>query len=151
MRHRTNAGRGLPLGRPGECATLDAVVAGARAGHSQILVLRGEAGIGKTELLDYLEQHAAGCRIARSAGAEAEMELAYAGLVAFFKYFLDSFYNVESSAAPGSAIRPGRTACRRHQRLALRCARLRGHLAHRLSATTCPRSTYRRWSCTGTG
>jgi hypothetical protein len=68
---------------------LDAVVAGARAGQSQVLVVQGEAGIGKTVLLDYLETNAAGCRIARSAGAEAEMELAYAGLHQFCAPLLD--------------------------------------------------------------
>jgi DNA-binding CsgD family transcriptional regulator len=59
---------------------LDGLVADVRAGRSQVLVVRGEAGIGKTALLDYLETSATGCRVARSAGVEAEMELAYAGL-----------------------------------------------------------------------
>ena len=77
------------FGRRSECATLDGLVAGARAGQSQVLVVRGEAGIGKTALLDYLEASAGGCRIARSAGAEAEMELAYAGLHQICGPFLD--------------------------------------------------------------
>ncbi len=45
-----------------------------------MLVVRGEAGVGKTALLEYLVDAATGCRIVRAAGAEAEMELAYAGL-----------------------------------------------------------------------
>jgi hypothetical protein len=81
--------QGLPLGRRSECATLDGLVAGARAGQSQVLVVRGEAGIGKTALLDYVEAIAGGCRIVRSAGAEAEMELAYAGLHQICGPFLD--------------------------------------------------------------
>lgn len=67
-------------GRRGECGALDRLVAQVRAGRSQVLVLRGEAGIGKTALLDYLVERASGCRIARAAGVESEMELAFAGL-----------------------------------------------------------------------
>jgi DNA-binding CsgD family transcriptional regulator len=45
-----------------------------------VLVLRGEAGVGKTALLDYVLERASGCRIARAAGVESEMELPFAGL-----------------------------------------------------------------------
>ena len=48
--------------------------------ESQVLLLRGEAGVGKSVLLDYLLQQASGCHIARAAGVESEMELAYSGL-----------------------------------------------------------------------
>jgi len=89
MRHRKYGGQALLFGRRTECAALDGLVAGARAGQSQVLVVRGETGIGKTALLDYLEAGAAGCRIARSAGTEAEMELAYAGLHQICGPFLD--------------------------------------------------------------
>ena len=51
-----------------------------RAGESSVLVVRGEAGVGKTALLDYVAERASGCRIARIAGVESEMELAFAGL-----------------------------------------------------------------------
>ncbi|HEV2258706.1 MAG TPA: ATP-binding protein, partial [Streptosporangiaceae bacterium] len=51
-----------------------------RAGQSRVLVLRGEAGIGKTALLEHLSAAAGGCQIARAAGVESEMELAFAGL-----------------------------------------------------------------------
>ena len=56
------------------------MVASVRAGESRVLVLRGEAGVGKTALLEYLAKRASGCRIARAAGVESEVELAYAGL-----------------------------------------------------------------------
>jgi len=45
-----------------------------------VLVLRGEAGVGKTALLEYLLESATGCRTARAVGVESEMELAFAGL-----------------------------------------------------------------------
>ena len=56
------------------------MVASVRAGDSRVLVLRGEAGVGKTALLEYLAKRASGCRIARGVGVESEMELAFAGL-----------------------------------------------------------------------
>jgi DNA-binding CsgD family transcriptional regulator len=55
-------------------------VASAKAGQSQVLVLRGEAGVGKSALLEYLVGCASGCRIARARGVESDMELAFAGL-----------------------------------------------------------------------
>ncbi len=73
--------RGTRLqGRQSECEALDRIVAGLRAGQSAALVVRGEAGVGKTALLDYLQAHAPSCRIARAAGVESEMELAFGGL-----------------------------------------------------------------------
>ena len=71
---------GRLLGRRGECEALDQLLARLRTGRSPVLVLRGEAGVGKSALLEYLVQEASGCRVVRAAGAEAEMELAYAGL-----------------------------------------------------------------------
>jgi len=68
------------LGRSSECEALDRLVASAKAGQSQVLVLRGEAGVGKSALMEYLVGAAAGCQIARAAGVESEMELAFAGL-----------------------------------------------------------------------
>ncbi len=59
---------------------MDRLVAEVRDGHGQALVVRGEAGVGKTALLGYLDGRAPGCRVARAAGVESEMELAFAGL-----------------------------------------------------------------------
>jgi hypothetical protein len=59
---------------------LDGLLASVTAGRSRALVLRGEAGVGKTALLEYLLQAASRCRIARTVGVESEMELAFAGL-----------------------------------------------------------------------
>jgi DNA-binding CsgD family transcriptional regulator len=77
------------LGRRSECAVLDELVASVRTGPSRALVLRGEAGVGKSALLDYLVQHASGCGIAQAAGVESEMELAYAGCQQLCAPFLD--------------------------------------------------------------
>jgi DNA-binding CsgD family transcriptional regulator len=67
-------------GRRAECRRLDGLVDAVRSGESRVLVLRGEPVIGKTALLDYLAGRAAGCRLARAAGVQSEMELAFAGL-----------------------------------------------------------------------
>jgi hypothetical protein len=67
-------------GRHGECEALDQLLVSARAGKSRVLVLRGEAGIGKTALLDHVSERAPGWRVARAAGVESEMELGFAGL-----------------------------------------------------------------------
>jgi DNA-binding CsgD family transcriptional regulator len=67
-------------GRRDECVVLDQLLADARSGRSQVLVLRGEAGIGKSALVEHLVSTATGCRVARAAGVESQMELAFAGL-----------------------------------------------------------------------
>ena len=68
------------LGRHRECAALDTGLAALRTGQSWTLVLRGEAGVGKTMLLNYLVASAAGCQVVSAAGGQYEMELAFAGL-----------------------------------------------------------------------
>lgn len=68
------------LGRRSECEMLDQMLADVRTHQSRVLVLRGEAGVGKTALMDYLADTSAHCRVVRVAGVEAEMELAFAGV-----------------------------------------------------------------------
>jgi DNA-binding NarL/FixJ family response regulator len=68
------------LGRRAECEGLDGLLADIRNGHSRVLVVRGEAGAGKTALLGYLSSRAEGFRIITAVGVESEMELAYSGL-----------------------------------------------------------------------
>ncbi|WP_410638960.1 helix-turn-helix transcriptional regulator [Amycolatopsis sp. lyj-346] len=83
-------GRGPALiGRHSECAALDRLLADARSGRGQGLVLRGEAGIGKTALLDHVDAQARGFRVARAAGVESEQVMAYAGLHQLCAPFLD--------------------------------------------------------------
>src|SRR3954449_12921261 len=67
-------------GRARERHALDRVLDQVRSGESGALVLRGEPGIGKTELLRYCARQASGCRVVRVAGVEAEMQLPFAAL-----------------------------------------------------------------------
>jgi hypothetical protein len=66
--------------RQNERQVLDRQLQRVGAGESAVLVMRGEAGVGKTALLGYVAERASGCRIVRVAGIESEMELAFAGL-----------------------------------------------------------------------
>jgi hypothetical protein len=68
------------IGRTRERERLDAVLAQARDGHSAVLVLRGEPGIGKTALLRYAARQASGLRTTEVDGIQAEMELSFAGI-----------------------------------------------------------------------
>src|SRR3954452_5037354 len=68
------------LVRAEERELLDRLLEKIRAGQSAVLVVRGEAGVGKTALLHYCARQACGVRVARIAGVESEMELPFAGL-----------------------------------------------------------------------
>src|SRR5688500_471706 len=67
-------------GRRSECEVLDRLLERVRAGRSGALVVRGEAGVGKTALLRYAIESASDLRIARAVGVESELELAFAGV-----------------------------------------------------------------------
>jgi DNA-binding CsgD family transcriptional regulator len=68
------------LGRRGERETIERLLTQAKAGRSGTLVIRGEAGIGKTALLRYARDTASGFHVEYAVGVESEMEFAYAGL-----------------------------------------------------------------------
>jgi DNA-binding CsgD family transcriptional regulator len=83
-------GRAVELrGRLHELGFLDRLIDAVRAGESRALVLSGEAGVGKSVLLDYVAGHASGCRVVRTTGVQSEMELAFAGLQQLCKPLLD--------------------------------------------------------------
>ncbi|MER8047329.1 AAA family ATPase [Streptomyces sp. NPDC094032] len=84
-------------GRRREREALDALAAEVEAGHSAVLVLRGDPGIGKSALLHHLETRVGQHRIARGAGVESEMELPFAGLHQLCAPFLD---RIERLPAP---------------------------------------------------
>jgi DNA-binding CsgD family transcriptional regulator len=67
-------------GRAREQQALERLLADVREGRSRTLTLRGEAGAGKTALLDHLAERATGCRVARAAGVEPETQIAFSAL-----------------------------------------------------------------------
>jgi hypothetical protein len=71
---------GKLIGRRSESEALGQLLAEVLDGTSRVIVLRGEAGVGKSALLRHLSDRAGGCRVARATGVESEMELAYGGL-----------------------------------------------------------------------
>jgi DNA-binding CsgD family transcriptional regulator len=85
------------IGRTRERERLDDVLAQARDGHSAVLVLRGEAGIGKTALLRYAARQASGLRTTEVDGIQAEMELSFAGIHRLCTPILDE---IEELAQP---------------------------------------------------
>ena len=147
------------LDRDRERDVLDRLIAGVRAGQSRVLVLRGEAGIGKSALLGHLSAAAEGCRIARAAGVESEMELAFAGLHALCSPMLDRLGQLPSpqrdalniafgmSAGPAARSLPRRPGgaepdgrCRRGAAARMR-GRRRSMARPCVGADTCVRSS----------
>ena len=112
----------LLRGRSSEVSVLADLLAAVRAGESQVLVMRGEPGVGKTALLDDMARHATGCRVVRAAGVQSEMEFAFGGLHQLLVPLLDQLERLPAPqqealrtvfgiAAAGG--RPGRPGVRR--------------------------------------
>lgn len=76
-------------GRSEQLAAIGRLLGGMRSGRAGALVLRGEAGIGKTALLEAAADKAAGARVLRVAGVESEAELPFAALHALLRPALD--------------------------------------------------------------
>jgi DNA-binding CsgD family transcriptional regulator len=76
-------------GRDAECAALNVLLDAARSGESRTVIVRGEAGVGKSALLDYAIGSAQDFRVLRSVGVESEMELAFASLYQLCAPILD--------------------------------------------------------------
>ena len=77
------------VGRRPETEALDRLLVGAREGQSGVLVLRGEAGIGKSALLDHATRAAVGMTVLHGVGIESESELAFAGVHQLLRPALD--------------------------------------------------------------
>jgi DNA-binding CsgD family transcriptional regulator len=98
------------FGRTGELETLTRLIAKARSGRSGVLVVRGEPGIGKTELLRHLIAETSGFRVARVAGVEAEMELPFAGLYQLCAPMLDRLGSLAEPQRLGLSVAFGLAA-----------------------------------------
>jgi DNA-binding CsgD family transcriptional regulator len=68
------------IGRANECRHVERLLEAAKGGHSGVLVVRGEPGIGKSALLEHAVRSAAGFQVVRASGVESEMEFPFAGL-----------------------------------------------------------------------
>ncbi|WP_345150741.1 ATP-binding protein, partial [Nonomuraea rubra] len=93
-----------------ECAVLDGVLADVRSGPGRALLVRGEAGVGKSALLDYLVGRSAGCRVVRAAGVESEMELPFAGLHQLCAPMLDRLDRIPGPQAEALAVAFGHSS-----------------------------------------
>src|SRR6516165_3933363 len=95
--------------RQRERAALDGLVQDLRSGRGRALVVRGEAGVGKSALLKYVAGAAADMRVARAVGVESEMELAFASLHLLCAPLLD---RLEGLPAPQREARGGASGWR---------------------------------------
>jgi AAA ATPase domain len=100
------------INRRTERELLDRLVSAVRAGDSQVLVVRGDPGVGKTALLNHLARSATACQVVRVAGVQSEMELAFAGLHLLCAPMLDRLDRlpVPQRGALRHRIRPHRRA-----------------------------------------
>jgi DNA-binding CsgD family transcriptional regulator len=84
------------IGRHSETGALAEFIADVRSGRSRVLVLRGESGMGKTALLEWVVEQTGDCQVLRAAGVQAEVELAYAGLHQLLAPTLARLHNLPS-------------------------------------------------------
>jgi DNA-binding CsgD family transcriptional regulator len=97
-------------GRLAERAALDEVIAAVRQGESRTLVVRGDAGIGKTALLEHVSESVADFRVLRAAGVESEMELPFAVLHQLCAPMLDVLERLPEPQRDALSIVFGRSA-----------------------------------------
>lgn len=100
---RNGSRRGTLRGREDERAALTILVDDARRSESGVLVIRGEAGIGKSALIADAIEHADGLRVLRTTGVESEAELAFAGLHQFLRPVFDRIDEIPDRQ--GAALR----------------------------------------------
>jgi predicted ATPase len=112
------------IGREIECARLDELLDRARLGRSGALVLRGEAGIGKTALLDYAAERAEGMTVVRALGIESEAELEFSALLEVCRPLIDSIAELPEHQAEALRTALGSGAAATLDRFAIGAATL---------------------------
>lgn len=102
------------VGRDAEQSAVARLLAGARLGHSGALVLTGEAGIGKTAVLDHAQAQAEGMLVLRAAGSEAERNVAFGGLLQLLRPLLRQLDRIPEPQAEALGValslRDGKTS-----------------------------------------
>jgi DNA-binding CsgD family transcriptional regulator len=91
------------LGRNDERLALDRLLSEARTGHSGVLALVGEPGIGKTALLGYAQDRAQGMRVLRARGVESEASIPFAGLLELLRPTLAALQQIPAPQAAALA------------------------------------------------
>jgi DNA-binding CsgD family transcriptional regulator len=111
-------------GRERECAAIDRLLEGSARGESGSLVLRGEAGIGKTALLTYAADRNGDRTVLRVAGVEAESNLGFAGLDGLLRPIIDKIGELPETQADALSSALGLAPSRGSDRLLVAAASL---------------------------
>ena len=118
------------LGRERELEALGRLLATARAGSSAVVAIVGEAGIGKSSLLDWAAEQARDLRLLRARGVQSEGQIPFAGLLELLRPALDSLGSLPAPQAAALesalALRPAQA----HDRFAVGAATLSLLAAH---------------------
>ena len=112
------------VGRERERARIDELLEQARSGHSDALVVRGEAGIGKTALLGHAVERADGMTVVRALGVESEAELQFSGLLELLRPFLEHLPKIPSQQAKALRSALGLCEPEMHDRFTIGAATL---------------------------
>ena len=96
---RRPGAEGILIGRERELELVEGVLGRARRGRSDALVVRGEAGIGKTALLDHAVERAGGMTVVRALGVESEAELQFSGLLELLRPLLEHLPQIPAQQA----------------------------------------------------
>lgn len=112
------------VGREPDCARIDELLDRARRGRSGALVLRGEAGMGKTALLDYAAQRAEGMTVVRAIGVEYEAELQFSGLLELVRPLLEHLAEIPPQQADALKNALGMAESQPHDRFTICAATL---------------------------